>query len=84
MKQKTALREQCSQQIIDADSSNNFIECVLLENDDLIDARAGYDAGGGFLQVILKKDVTRADVHDRLKEVFQDFDVDVWPCEIVY
>lgn len=71
--------------MIDAGSSNTLIEQIFLAIDDLIDARMVCGAGGGgFLQVILKKDVTKADVHDRLKEVFQDFDVDIWPCEIVY
>ena len=71
--------------MIDAGSSNTLIEQIFMAIDDLIDARMVCGAGGGgFLQVILKKDVTKAEVHDRLKEVFQDFDVDVWPCEIVY
>lgn len=39
--------------------------------------------GGGFLQVILKKGVTKEDVHMRLKEVFQDNPVGVWDCEFV-
>ena len=39
--------------------------------------------GGGFLQVILKKGVQKADVHKRLKDVFQDNPVDVWDCEII-
>ena len=40
--------------------------------------------GSGFLQVMLKKGVTQQQVHERLKEVFQDFEVDVWDAEIVY
>ena len=39
--------------------------------------------GGGFLQVVLKKGVTRAQVHARLKEIFQDSDVDVYDAELV-
>ena len=39
--------------------------------------------GGGFLQVILKKGVSRDAVHNRLKEVFQDSDIDVWDCELL-
>ena len=40
--------------------------------------------GSGFLQVMLKKGVTSQQVHERLKKVFQDFEVDVWDAEIVY
>lgn len=40
--------------------------------------------GGGFLQIILKKGVTKTEVHERLKKIFQDFGVDVWDCEIVF
>ena len=53
--------------------------------DDMIDARMCCGAGGGgFLQVILKKGVTKQEIHDRLKDVFQDFAVDVWDAEIVW
>ena len=52
--------------------------------EDLIDAKMVCGAGGGgFLQVILKKGVQKADVHKRLKDVFQDNPVDVWDCEII-
>ena len=40
--------------------------------------------GGGFLQAILKKGVSKETVHNRLKEVFQDNDIDIWPCELVF
>lgn len=71
--------------MIDSGSSNTLIEQIFMAIDDLIDARMVCGAGGGgFLQVMLKKGVTKNDVHLRLKEIFQDFDVDVWPCEIVY
>lgn len=40
--------------------------------------------GGGFLQVMMKKGVTHDQLHRRLKEVFQDNDVDVWPCQLVF
>ena len=39
--------------------------------------------GGGFLQVVLKKGVTRAQVHARLKGIFQDSDVDVYDAELI-
>ena len=40
--------------------------------------------GGGFLQVILKKGISKLDVHNWLKDVFRDFAVDVWPSEFVW
>ena len=40
--------------------------------------------GGGFLQVVLKKGVSKEEVHNRLKAVFQDSLVDVWDCELVW
>lgn len=71
--------------MIDKGSTNTLIDQIFLSIDDLIDARMVCGAGGGgFLQVILKKGVTKTAVHERLKEVFQDFAVDVWPSEIVY
>ena len=39
--------------------------------------------GGGFIQVILKKDVTKEQLHERLHGVFQDSGVDVWDCELL-
>lgn len=72
-------------QMIDAGSTNSLINEIFRSVDDLIDARMICGAGGGgFLQVILKKGVTKKEVHDRLKGVFHDFAVDVWPCRIVY
>lgn len=32
----------------------------------------------------IKKGETRADVHDRLKSVFQDSPVDIWDCRLVW
>lgn len=72
-------------QMIDAGSTNTLIDQIFMVIDDLIDARMCCGAGGGgFLQVILKKGVTKQEVHQRLKDVFQDFAVDVWDAEIVY
>ena len=72
-------------QMIDAGSTNTLIDQIFMAIDDLIDARMCCGAGGGgFLQVIMKKGVTKKEVHQRLKDVFQDFTVDVWDAEIVY
>lgn len=71
--------------MLDQGSSNTLIDQIFYTIDDLIDARMVCGAGGGgFLQIMLKRGVTKAAVHERLKSVFQDFPVDVWDCEIVY
>ena len=68
-------------QQVDAGSTNTLIDQIFLSIDDLIDGRLVCGAGGGgFLQVIMKKGVTTQDLHQRLKDVFQDNAVDVWPC----
>lgn len=72
-------------QMIDAGSTNTLIDQIFMAIDDLIDARMCCGAGGGgFLQVMLKRGVEKEAVHRRLKDVFQDFAVDVWDAEIVY
>lgn len=69
---------------VDAGSTNTLIDQIFVSIEDLIDGRLVCGAGGGgFLQVILKKGVTKEIIHNRLKEVFQDNPVDIWPCELV-
>lgn len=69
---------------IDAGSTNTCIDQIFLVIDDLIDGKMICGAGGGgFLQVVLKKDVTAQDLRTRLEEVFQDSGVAVWDCEFV-
>jgi len=69
---------------IDAGSSNTVIDQIFDSVADLIDGRMVCGAGGGgFLQVILKKGVSKETVHNRLKEVFQDNEVDIWDCTLV-
>lgn len=71
-------------QKVDAGSSNTLIDQIFSSIDDLIDARMVCGAGGGgFLQVVVKKGVSKADIQDRLKSVFQDSLVDVWDCQLV-
>lgn len=56
---------------IDAGSSNTLIEQIFGSIEELVDGKLVCGAGGGgFLQVILKKGVTRQMVEERLKEVF--------------
>ena len=70
--------------MIDAGSTNTVIDQIFASIDDFTAGRLICGAGGGgFLQVILKKGVSKDDVHKRLKEVFADNDIDVWDCELV-
>ena len=72
-------------QKVDQGSTNTLIDQIFKSIDEMIDGRLVCGAGGGgFLQVVLKKGVTKADVHNRLKSVFQDSLVDVWSCELVW
>ena len=69
---------------IDAGSTNTLIDHIFQSIDDLIDGRMVCGAGGGgFLQIFLKEGVTKQAVHERLKEVFEDNDVDLWECTLV-
>ena len=71
-------------QRIDAGSTNTCIDQIFATIDDLIIGKMICGAGGGgFLQVVLKKGVTKAMLKERLNEVFQDSGVDVWECTIV-
>lgn len=71
-------------QQVDADSTNTLIDQIFGAVDDMIDGRMISGAGGGgFLQVVLKKGVTKKEVHARLKNVFQDSEIDVWDCTLV-
>ena len=69
---------------LDAGSTNTCIDQIFMACEDLIDGKFIAGAGGGgFLQVILKKNVTKAQLQERLREVFQDSGVAVWECEFV-
>ena len=71
-------------QKLDAGSTNICIDQIFLAIDDLIDGRMICGAGGGgFLQVVLKKGVTKEELHNRLHRVFQDSGIGVWDCELV-
>lgn len=69
---------------IDGGSTNILIDQIF---ESIADFTAGKmicgAGGGGFLQVILKKGISKQRVHERLKEVFQDNPVDVWDCTLV-
>ncbi len=69
---------------LDGGSTNTCIEQIFLSCEDLIDGRFIAGAGGGgFLQVMLKKGVSKAALRERLHEIFQDSGVDVWESEFV-
>lgn len=71
-------------QKIDKGSTNILIDQIFDSISDLIDGRMICGAGGGgFLQIVLKKGISKEKLHNRLKEVFQDSDIDVWNCELI-
>lgn len=70
---------------LDSGSTNTCIDQIFACVEDLIDGKMICGAGGGgFLQVILKKDVTKKVVSKRLHDVFQDSGVDIWDCELIF
>ena len=72
-------------QLLDKGCTNTCIDQIFLSIDDMIDGKFIAGAGGGgFLQVILKKGVTKEMLSERLKSVFQDSGVDVWDSEFLF
>ncbi|WP_274422369.1 fucose pyrophosphorylase domain-containing protein [Blautia sp. XA-2221] len=70
---------------LDAESTNTCIDQIFESCEDLIDGKFISGAGGGgFLQVILKKGVTKEHLKGRLRNVFQDSGVDVWESEFLW
>lgn len=70
---------------LDEGSTNTCIEQIFRACADLLAGRFIAGAGGGgFLQVILKKGVSREQLAARLHEVFQDSGVDVWDSEFYW
>lgn len=70
---------------VDAGSSNTLIEQIFSSIEDLIDGKLVCGAGGGgFLQVILKKGVTKQEVEEHLNKVFMDSLVGVVDCKLVW
>ncbi|MDD6094613.1 MAG: L-fucokinase [Clostridia bacterium] len=69
---------------LDSGSSNTLIDQIFKSIAHMTDGEMICGAGGGgFLQVVLKKGVTKEAVHERLKDVFCDSEIDVWDCELV-
>ena len=70
--------------MIDAGSTNTLIDQIFDSVDDLLAGKMVCGAGGGgFLQVMLKKGVSKAQLQERLSDVFQDTDIAVWDCRLV-
>lgn len=69
---------------LDGGTTNTCIDQIFLSCEDLIEGKFISGAGGGgFLQVILKRGVTKGQLQDRLYEVFQDSGVTVWDTEFI-
>ena len=67
---------------LDAGSTNTCIDQIFNSINDLIQGKMICGAGGGgFLQVILKKGVTKDELSNRLNLIFQDSGVSVWSCQ---
>ena len=70
--------------MIDKGSTNTLIDYIFESVEEFIDGKLVCGAGGGgFLQVVLKKGVSKSVVRQRLKEVFEDNGVDLWDITIV-
>ena len=70
--------------MIDAGSTNTLIDQIFDSVEDLIDGKMVCGAGGGgFLQVIMKKGISKADLQKRLKSIFADTDINVWDCMLL-
>ena len=71
--------------ILDRGTTNSLIQKIFAVIDDLIVGKMVCGAGGGgFLQIILKDNVTKEMVHNRLRGVFPDSEIDIWECSIYF
>ena len=70
---------------LDMGSTNTCIDQIFESCEDLVDGKFISGAGGGgFLQVILKKGVSKEVLRNRLRNVFQDSGVDVWETKFLW
>lgn len=68
---------------LDKGCSNTIIEQIFIACDDLISAKMICGAGGGgFLQVLLKENVSKKALEERIQEVFQDSGIKVYNVTI--
>lgn len=69
---------------LDSGTTNTCIDQILLVCEELVEGKFISGAGGGgFIQVILKKGISKNRLHEHLRKVFQDSGVDVWDCELL-
>ena len=70
--------------MLDAGSTNPLIDQIFDSIEDLVCGKMICGAGGGgFLQVVLRKDVEKEKLQERLKSVFVNTASSVWDCELV-
>lgn len=70
---------------LDSGCTNTCIDQILLVADEFICGKFIAGAGGGgFLQFILKENVSKDDLRKKLKEVFGESGIDVWDSEFVF
>ena len=70
--------------ILDKGASNTCIEYIFDVCEDLLDGKSVCGAGGGgFLQVILKKGITKTTLKERIQKNFGDCGVALWDCELI-
>lgn len=70
---------------LDNGCTNTCIDQIFLSVEHLICGKLIAGAGGGgFIQVVLKKGCTKADLRTALKDVFGDSGVDVWDTEFIF
>lgn len=69
---------------LDKGSTNTCIDQIFNVIDEFVAGKMICGAGGGgFLQVILKKGVSKEALREKLHAVFQDSGVDVWNCKLI-
>lgn len=70
--------------MIDSGSTNTLIDQIFDSIEDLVLGKMVCGAGGGgFLQVVTRRGVTKEELQARLKAVFSDTDINVWDCRLV-
>lgn len=69
---------------LDKGSTNTLIDLIFDSIDDLIDRRLVCGADGHFFANNTKKGISKTNVQDRLKEVFQDSLVGMWDCQLMW
>ncbi len=70
--------------MIDSGSTNTLIDQIFDTVDDLLAGRMVCGAGGGgFLQVVLKQGISKAQLQKRLASVFQDTEIKVWDSTLI-